>query len=218
MRLEPGRAVRCADADYGELADVVIDPTARRVTHLVVQPRHRHAEARLVPTELIADDNGGAALALRCSTAELDALPHVQELAFLRLDEFPVQDPEWDVGITTVLALPYYEPVGIDSALPYDDQVEMSYDRVPKGAVEIQRGSRVDDADHRRLGDVDGFVVDADGQITHLVLERGHLWGRRDVTIPIGAVAGVANDVVTLAIGEDEVAALPSVRVHRWGR
>ena len=70
-------------------------------------------------------------------------------------------------------------------------------------------------ADGHDLGEVDGFVVDSEEQITHFVLERGHLWGRRDVTIPIGAVATVETDAVTLSLSKDEVGALPSVRVHR---
>jgi uncharacterized protein YrrD len=65
------------------------------------------------------------------------------------------------------------------------------------------------------IGDVDGFLVD-DDHITHFVLERGHLWGRREVTVPIGAVASVKSDVVTLSLSKDEVGALPSHRVHRW--
>jgi hypothetical protein len=47
-------------------------------------------------------------------------------------------------------------------------------------------------------------------------LERGHLWGRREVTIPIGAVAKVETDTVTLRMSREEVGELPSVRVHRW--
>ena len=60
-------------------------------------------------------------------------------------------------------------------------------------------------------------VVDGD-HITHIVLERGHFWGRRDVTIPISAVAEVKTDVVALSLTRDEVGALPASRVHRWTR
>jgi hypothetical protein len=47
------------------------------------------------------------------------------------------------------------------------------------------------------------------------VLERGHLWGRREVTIPIGAVARVETDAIDLSLTADEVSALPEVRVQR---
>ena len=62
---------------------------------------------------------------------------------------------------------------------------------------------------------MDGFLVDGEADITHVLLERGHLWGRRDVTIPIGAVAKVETDAVTLSLSKDQVGELASVRVHR---
>jgi len=87
---------------------------------------------------------------------------------------------------------------------------------VPKGEVEVRRSSRVMSADGHYLGDVDGFLLDEDDHITHFVLERGHLWGRREVTVPIGAVDSVESDVVTLELSKDEVGDLPSHKVHRW--
>ena len=63
---------------------------------------------------------------------------------------------------------------------------------------------------------MDGFLVDEEDQITHFVLERGHLWGRREVTVPIGAVAKVESDAVTLDLTKDEVEKLPAHKLHRW--
>ena len=40
MRLELGTSIRCTDEVYGKLADVVIDPIAKQVTHLVVEPKN----------------------------------------------------------------------------------------------------------------------------------------------------------------------------------
>jgi hypothetical protein len=142
----------------------------------------------------------------------------VHEAAYLRLGESPTEDPDWDVGVEDVLAMPYY--TGLDvSEYPaeLDSPVTILYDRVPKGEVEVRRASAVISADGRSLGEVDGFLVDADEHITHFVLERGHLWGRKEVTIPIGAVARVETDAVHVALSKDEVGALPAVRVGRHG-
>ena len=65
------------------------------------------------------------------------------------------------------------------------------------------------------MGEVDGFLVEGD-HITHFVLERGHLWGRRDVTVPIGSVTRVESDTVTVGLSKDQIGALPSRRVRRW--
>lgn len=215
MRLELESRVDCTDGTFGKLADVVIDPTSRQVTHLVVQSA-RDKLGRLAPIELAepAGDASGA-VALRSTLEEAQRLPSVHEVAFLRLDGFPVDDPSWDVGIQEVFALPFYPTADLEPA-PLDYTV--SYDRIPKREVEIRRASEVCAADGHLLGHVDGFVVDPDDHITHLVLERGHLWGRREATIPIGAVAGVESDAVMLALTKAEVEALSPVPVHRWPR
>jgi hypothetical protein len=47
------------------------------------------------------------------------------------------------------------------------------------------------------------------------VLERGHLWGRKEVTVPIGAVEKFESDTVKIALTTEELGDLPSHRVHR---
>jgi hypothetical protein len=44
--------------------------------------------------------------------------------------------------------------------------------------------------------------------VTHILLDEGHLWGKRRVAIPIGAVAGF-SDGVRLSLTRDEVRDLP---------
>jgi sporulation protein YlmC with PRC-barrel domain len=220
VRLELGSPVNCTDGPFGELADIVVDPTKRTVTHLVVEPHHDHGQARLAPIELATVQDGRSpALTLRCSIEEADRLDLVQEYAYLRIGEVPDKDPQWDIGVESVLAHPYYggSAIGYETVPPdWDPHVSMTYDRIPKGEVEIRRASEVTSADGHHLGRVDGFLVADDDAITHFVLERGHLWGRREVTIPMNAVAHVHTDAVTLTLTKDEVGDLPSVHVHRW--
>src|SRR5262245_8386603 len=221
MRLEIGNRVRCTDGVFGELADIVIEPLARRVTHRMVQLSQGEGGRRLVPIRLAKGrDDEQREIELECTLDEAQGFESVHEFAYLRLGESPTEDPEWDVGVEDVLAMPYY--AGLDDGFGTywgdpNSHVSMFYDRVPKGEVEVRRASAVISADGHSLGEVDGFVVDANEQITHFVLERGHLWGRKEVTIPIGAVARVESDVVHVALSKDEVGALPAVRVGRHG-
>jgi sporulation protein YlmC with PRC-barrel domain len=216
MRLDLGCPVRCTDGDYGKLADVVIDPSTRRVTHLVVESEHSDEAARLVPVERARSDEAG--IVLDATVKEVAALDPVHEAAYLRLGEFPVEDPNWDVGVAEMLALPYY--TGLDAVgsqpIALDDRVMWRYDRIPKGKIEIRRATPVMSADGHHLGHVDGFVVDGDDHIGELVLERGHLWGKREVVIPIGAVDRVESDSIVLILTKDAVGALESRHVHRW--
>jgi hypothetical protein len=207
MRLEIGGRVDCSDDTFGELADVVIDPTTKRVMHLVVKSQGEPWVERLVPVEL-ADPGDGArsAVTLRPTAEEVGSLPPVQEVAYLQLGDFPLDDPDWEVGIQEVYALPYYPAYDLE---PGQLDFPVMYDRIPKGGVGIRRTSDVYSAGGHHL-DVDGLLVDGDEHITHLVLERGHLWGRREVTIPIGDVAKVET------VTRDQVGSLPEVAVQRW--
>jgi sporulation protein YlmC with PRC-barrel domain len=211
MRLELGRPVHCSDAAVGKLADVVVDPAARAVTHLVVETHHSHARARLVPIALAeAGEADRHEIRLTCTVAEIEALPVAEVSDYLRLGEVPVEDPKWDVGITEMLVMPYYQPVDLPGGgVPDPDQgVMVTYDRLPKGEVEIRRASMVTTSDDQVVGHVEGVLLDDEQRIGHMVLQHGHLWGRRDVAIPIGLVASVENDVVRLSISKAEVEAL----------
>lgn len=87
-------------------------------------------------------------------------------------------------------------------------------DRVPAGDIEVRRGEHVHASDGD-IGRVQGLVVDpADHHVSHVLLEEGHLWGKKEVAIPIGAVTGV-EDGVRLSLTKDEVGALPSVELDR---
>jgi sporulation protein YlmC with PRC-barrel domain len=218
MRVELGTPVRCSDNLVGEVVDVVIDPIGKRLTHLVVEPRWQDAIAsRLVPVELVETDGGEqGAISLRCTGEDMNRLETVHEFAYLRTGKVPLDDPHWDVGVEDVLAMPYYEGMGAVGPAAYDANLGVTYDRIPKGEVEIRRSSAVISADGHDLGRVDGFLIDDEEQITHFLLERGHLWGRREITIPIGSVEKVETDLVTVGLTKDEVGALPGLRVHRW--
>ncbi len=217
MRLDLGTPVDCSDSPLGELADIVIDPTTRQITHLVVEPKHGLYMRRLVPIGLVRAGDGEP-LVLDCSIDDAAGLEHAEEMAYLRLGEFPVEDPRYDVTVSEMLALPYYQGIDMPSAglYGYEQGVEVRYERVPKGEVEVRRSSPVRSSDDHHLGHVEGLIVDDEQHITHFVLEHGHLWGKRDVTIPIGAVDRVESEAVVLALTKDEVGALGEVRVNRW--
>jgi sporulation protein YlmC with PRC-barrel domain len=220
VRLEIGKSVRCTDGVYGELADIVIDPLEKRVAHLVVRPEQGEGEARLVPIQLAKrTDDEQREIELDCTLDQAQGFESVHRAAYLRLGENPTEDPDWDVGVEDVLAMPYYAGGLADGGFggQFDSHATIYYDRVPKGEVEVRRASAVISTDDHELGEVDGFVVDADEHITHFVLQRGHLWGRKEVTVPIGAVAKIERDAVHLALSKDEVGALPAVRVGRHG-
>ena len=215
MLLHLGVAVTCTDGQSGELADIIIDPDTRRVTHIVVAFPHHHDEARLVPVDLIiSDDSSEQTIKLRCTATDIQALAAVQESAYVRMGEVPSLDGDADqVGIEDVVTVPTPQ-YGSFEMYPagYDTHVVVTYDRVPKGDVEVRKDSDIWSADGERIGHLDGVVVDDHATITQLVLERGHLWGRHRITIPSRAIAKFSMDGVTLALSKTEAESLLPTR------
>src|SRR5437763_1085113 len=83
--------------------------------------------------------------------------------------DVPVEDPDWDVGVEEVLSTPYLGNADIGGYVaPYDENLGVSYDRIPKGEAEVRRASDVISADGKVVGHVDGFVVGDDDETTHL--------------------------------------------------
>ena len=211
-----GAKVTCRDgAACGDLSRVVIDPVARTLTHLVVAPKHQQGLGRLVPIDLV--DATAEEIRLRCSRAEFDALEDAEERHFL-----PEADEETGYAAGQAFAWPYYGLGGGMGAMGMGG-MEMATpmviieDRVPAGEVEVRRGEHVHATDGN-IGRVQGLVIDPkDHHVTHVLLEQGHLWGKREITIPIGAVRDVDADGVRLNLTRDEVRDLPAVDLAEHG-
>jgi hypothetical protein len=210
MRLELGKHARCSDGAVRELVDLVVDAGGRRVTHLVIQPRDDPAAARLVPVDLATAADGEHEISLRCSAEQLEELALVHEHAFVVEGEQAEEEDGWEVGVRDMQVIPDYLP----TAMPGDlaPEVVVTYDRVPKGEIELRHASDVYSADRHHLGTLDGVVVGADGGIDQLLLARGHLWWRREISVPATAIGELANDMVTLGVNKAELGTFPSER------
>ena len=203
-----GADVSCSDGACGKVSRLVVDPVARAVTHLVVEPGHWHGPGRLVPLGL-ADATAGE-IRLRCTLADFEKLDPAEETQFLPgTPGYLGYDPE------QVLSMPYYGMgmgMGMSGGGNYVPQT-VTYDTVPLDEVEVRRGEHVHATDGH-IGKVQGLVIDPDShRVTHVLLQEGHLWGRKEVAIPIGAVTGV-DDGIRLNITKQQVQDLPPVDIH----
>ena len=204
-----GSDVSCSDGACGELRRVVVDPIARALTHLVVEAKHGQGMGHLVPVDLVS--SAGAEIHLRCTVAQFEALDDAEETQFL-----PGASGQWGYGQDQMLSHPYYGlgmggmgMGGMGMGMGVGPQ-PITSDRVPAGEVEVRRGEHVHATDGP-IGQVQGLVVDPhDHHVTHVLLDEGHLWGKKRVAIPIGAVTGV-DDGVQLNLTKDEVRDLPPV-------
>jgi sporulation protein YlmC with PRC-barrel domain len=202
-----GAVVNCSDGICGRVIRVVVDPVARAVTHLAVEPEHRQGLARLVPIDLATASADGVTLA--CTIDEFEQLDSAEETQFIPGTRgYEVYGPE------QVLSWPYYQ-LG-DTVMSTENMGKVSetitFDTIPLGEVAIRRGDRVHAVDGA-IGHVEGLVIDADtDHVSHVLLAEGHLWGRKQVAIPISAVTGV-DDEISLSLTKEQVQDLPPVDV-----
>ena len=205
-----GTRASCSDGFCGEVRRVILDPDTRTVTHLVIERRHWKADGRLVPVEL-AEATGGE-IRLRCSLAEFERLEPAEEADL-------AEAADYGGGYGSAGAVEGYGDVGgmgvggsasgmgIGMGLGHRTPIVLSH-AVPLGETEVERHESVHAADGE-IGRVEGFVVDpSDNKVTHVLLQEGHLWGRKEVAIPISAVSSV-DAGIRLNITKKQVEELP---------
>ena len=207
-----GADVSCTDGTCGQLNRVVVDPVARAVTHLVVEPEHRQGLGRLVPLDLVDGVNGE--IRLRCTLAEFAKLDPAEETQFVVGSHGYA-----DYGPEQVVAWPYYGlggMAGLSGGTEAWASPTITYDTVPLGEVEVRRDEHVHATDGS-IGRVQGLVIDPRSHhVTHVLLQEGHLWGRKEVAIPISAVTGV-DDGIKLSLTKQQVQDLPPVDIDHPG-
>ncbi|MGI8881204.1 MAG: PRC-barrel domain-containing protein [Jatrophihabitans sp.] len=223
-----GTEASCSDGVCGEVTRVVVDPVAETLTHLVVEPKHHQGAGRLVPLELL--DTATSEVRLRCTLADFDRLDAADETHFL-----PGNRGYGGYGRGQALFLPYYGlgggmAMGVGAGMGtgmgagglglgitggmgqgnFDQSI--TTDVVPSGEVSVHRGDRVIAVDGE-IGRVQGLVIARrDHQVTHVLLQEGHLFGRKDVAIPISAVTTV-DEGIQLNISKQQVKDLPAIDI-----
>jgi uncharacterized protein YrrD len=194
--------VRCTDEPCGTSNCIILNPITNQVTHVAVQGKSFPYVKRLVPVDKIIETTPDM-IQLSCDLYEYMTMP-----LFIQ-SEFIIPDPHGgNVEIPTTMLLPYAMVMGT---------VTIEHERIPQDELAIHRGTPVIATDGH-VGQVDEFLVEpSNGQITHLVLREGHLWGKKDVSIPISKIDHIENDAVYLKINKQEVEALPILPIHRSG-
>jgi sporulation protein YlmC with PRC-barrel domain len=206
-----GARVSCPDGECGEVTGTIVDPAARTVTHLVIEPGHHHEDGRLVPVALV--EAAAAEVRLRCTLAEFGALDAAEEVQFAEgLDYSGGYGPDSVQGYGNVGSFGVggsVSGVGIGGSLGHH-KATVTSENVPEGESEVSRNERVHATDGE-IGRVKSFIVDpADHRLTHVVLREGHLWGHKDIAVPISAVRDL-DDGIWLNITKKQVEALPPI-------
>lgn len=202
-----GSEVDGSDGVCGVLSRVVVDPVARAVTHLVVEPRHGPAKGHLVPISYVK--TAGTRIELSCTRAQFANLERAEETDYLAAPPDLTAHGSTP-GPRNLWILPYWRLplMGGGGAATL-----VTHDRVPLGEVDVRRGEAVHATDGE-IGRIEGLVIEPDDHhVTHILLQEGHPWHEKQVAIPIGVVKRV-GDTIRLSLSKDEVRDLPPVDVE----
>jgi hypothetical protein len=190
--------VNCSDGPCGQITRVLLKPSTEEITDLVVVSNEAFPETEYqVPIIQVVESTPGQ-VRLRCSSQELAKMPVFDRVVY---------GPSFTgyIGSPFMLA-PYY--------FPARSGVDLAKEHIPDDELAIRRGAGVDAIDGH-VGCVDEFLIDpGNDRITHLVMREGHLWGRKDVTIPVDRIDYYKDNTVFLKLNKQEIEKLPGLPVR----
>ncbi len=176
------------------------------MTHIVVYDHQLLGMERLVPIMLVTKTTTDSVW-LKCS---LHDLSKCEPFIGVDYDYLEAENPYIYAETAYWLTL---EPM--DTNLYGEALAAAEYEEVPPGEVVIHRGAPVYAKDGL-IGHVHEFVANPEtGHLTHIVLSRGHLWGKQDISIPLSSVKAIEDDGVKLKLDVKAVSALPKLTLKR---
>jgi sporulation protein YlmC with PRC-barrel domain len=184
---------------YGRSGCVLFDPLKKEVTHIVVRESEPPGRQRILPIHFVEAANARQITA-HLSREELRALDLFVETDFILAD----------ARLPWVRMWPFVETP--------PQLIVLEHEKLPAGEVALRRGMPVY-ANDGLVGSVGELMIDRPGgKITHLVLREGHLWGTKDVSIPVSMIRSTGKAGIGLRLSKAEIEGLPAIPVHRYGR
>lgn len=190
--------VFCTDGKCGQSTGVVLKPNTEEVTHLIVKEKDAPHEEILVPIEAVGATTPDS-INLSLTRDKADKQQRFMEIQYVEVDI-----PRYAGGAYSLAPYSYAEA----------EMLPVRRKAVPEGQLAVRRGARVKATDGQ-VGQVDEFLVDPENErVTHLVLQEGHLWGKKDVSIPVSEVERIVDNTVHLKLDKRAIGALPAVPVR----
>jgi hypothetical protein len=203
MDISINAKVSCTDGPCGRSMYVILKPTTEKITHLVVSNESVPEIDYLVSIDHIVESTPTQIL-LNCSRKEMSKMPIFDTVEFV---------PSTLTGFagSPYMMWPYYAPA--------TSHIALEKEHIPADELAIRRGAKVEAADGH-VGHVDEFLINpGNDHITHLVMREGHLWGQKDVTIPVGQIDHYKDNTVYLKLNKRDIEKLAAIPVrHSWSK
>lgn len=186
--------VQCTDGLFGEVTHVIVHPTTKKVTRLVVKEgRFPHVE-RMVPLRFVSE-NTDELIELKCTKEELSKMQPYFRTVFVETGSSHYGEPQ-PTG-RAVYANPNFKKVK-KANIAEDETI-----------VDVKTRVRATDGE---VGRVEQFAVElTSGSITNLILRQGRLWPQKEVAIPADEIERFGSKNVFLKTNQAKVKSLPAV-------
>ena len=203
--------VVCVDGECGKSSHIIIERNSQTVTHFVVKVGNvLESQKRLVPTDCIVRTTSNS-VALNCTKKELMAMPPFTEMRFLNpiTRQYEALKNFSDEAIASRSShLMWSDPSVLADTSTDIFSIPIEEELIPEGEMAVHRGASIEATDGH-IGKIEEFIVDPNDQhITHLVLEEGHLWHKRELTIPISAISKMDEESIYLNVDKATVKSL----------
>lgn len=182
-------AVFCENSQCGIVYQLIVQPQQFYLTHLVVKLANQ--SDRVIPTAHIAQISDDTVW-LTDNMTQVNQLPIFTETALAEITEADYSFEEyghWYPGTSRQTKM--YVPI--------------SHYNIPPGGLVINRQTQVE-AKNGHVGQFKALIVDKDSyQVTYLVFKRGHLWERKQETVPVSIIDRLEGDSIYLNVNKSEI-------------
>lgn len=218
MNIRFGQPSYLGDVRWGSVANLIVEPVARKLSHIVVDPLERHEGARRVRLNQFRVD-GDTNVRLELSGAEMRRRPLVRDAVHQRPSRPVLPGRDWDVGIRERSGDVRYPGRQVPRE-EFDDErtVEIVFDRIPRGTIELRAESRVLLADGSDAGSLYGVATGDEGTISAVFVLRPPRVKRQLSEIPTEAVDRFEMDRVVTTLSSETFSKLAKFGRQRVDR
>jgi sporulation protein YlmC with PRC-barrel domain len=190
--------VSCSDGLFGQSTHVILMPTTEKITHVVVVNEMYPEIEYLVSIDHIVESTQKL-IQLNCTREEISKMPVFEKEHFIASN--------FAGEMSQSLLWPF--------STPEASFIRVEEEHIPANELAIRRGANVEATDGH-VGRVDEFLINPENEgITHLILREGHLWGHKDVSIPVGQIDHYQDNTVYLKMDKHRIEALPAIPIRR---
>jgi hypothetical protein len=189
VRLAPGALVSCTDGTRGVCTKLVLDPTALRITHLVVGLRHLKMVDHLVPVGWIREADAEL-IALNRTRLDVTFEPSFTVISEEQTEHYLYESCVWELDLGYEWRWPY---VRTDA-----EHVVVREESLPREEVAWGKKTRAYDASGAFAGRLAAVDLErGSGKVRQVLLRKGHL-AKSNVAVTAPQILGAADDLITL--------------------